>query len=314
MVDARAGRRGKLSAPGRRSTAAGRKRRTALTAYLLLLPAFAVLFTFQFLPAFEVIRLSLTDRLLLRPDSNFIGLDNFVRLWNDPRFWNSVRNTIYFVGVSVPIQTGLALVFAIALARRFRGVQFIRTVFFLPVVASLVAVSVVWDWIFHPRIGLLNEVLGWFGIPMQSWLQDPMLAMPSIILLVVWSGTGYYMVIYLAGVLDIPGEYYEAARIDGANRWQLFRNITWPMLAPVTYLILILQMINSFQVFTTVYVMTGGGPVRRTEVVVFYLYQRAFDSLEFGYASAISVALFAFLIILTIFQQQFIGRRVSYDR
>ncbi len=314
MTDNRHAGRSRLGASGKSSYVKRSKRNTAITAYLLLLPAFAILFTFQFLPAFEVFRLSMTDRLLLRPESNFIMFENFVRLWNDSRFWNSVWNTFYFVGVSVPIQTGLALVFALALARVFRGVEILRTIFFLPVVASLVSVSIVWDWIYHPRIGLLNEVLSWFGIEAQRWLLDPVLAMPSIIFLVIWSGVGYYMVIFLAGVLDVPSEYYEAARIDGATRWHLFRHITWPMLGPVTYLVLILQMINSFQVFTTVYVMTGGGPVRSTEVVVFYLYQRAFDSLEFGYASAISVALFLFLITLTIIQQQVLGRRVNYDR
>lgn len=310
------GRAGRLlkGAPSRGSLARRSRRNTAITAYLLLLPAFLILGTFQFLPAFEVIRLSLTDRLLLRPEFSYIWFDNFLRLWNDSRFWNSVWNTFYFVGVSVPIQTGLALVFALALARAMRGVEILRTIFFLPVVASLVSVSIVWDWIYHPRIGLLNEVLSWFGVDPQRWLLDPVLAMPSIILLVIWSGVGYYMVIFLAGVLDVPGEYYEAARIDGANRWHLFRHVTWPLIGPVTYLVLVLQMINSFQVFTTVYVMTGGGPVRSTEVVVFYLYQRAFDSLEFGYASAISVALFVFLVTLTVVQQRVIGRRVNYDR
>ena len=297
-----------------RRPAARRRARASLTAYALLLPAFAILFTFQFLPAFEVVRLSLTDRLLLRPEANFIGLANFERLWGDRRFWNSVWNTVYFVGVSVPIQTALALVFAIALARAVKGIEVLRTILFLPVVASLVGVSVVWQWMYHPSVGLFNHLLGLVGLDPIRWLLDPTWAMPAIILLVVWNGTGYYMVIYLAGVLDIPSEYYEAARIDGANRLHLFRHVTWPLLAPVTFLIFILQMINSFQVFTSVYVMTGGGPVRSTEVVVFYLYQRAFDSLEFGYASAISVALFAFLIVLTLFQQRFFGSRVSYDR
>ncbi|CAN5819165.1 sugar ABC transporter permease [soil metagenome] len=296
-------------APARR-----RRIRTALTAYALLLPAFLILGTFQFLPALEVVRLSLTDRLLLRPDWSYIGFDNFERLWSDRRFWNSVRNTAYFVGVSVPIQTGLALVFAIALARRVRGIEVLRTILFLPVVASLVGVSVVWQWLYHPSVGLLNDLMRFVGVDPIRWLLDPAWAMPAIILLVVWNGTGYYMVIYLAGVLDIPSEYYEAARIDGASRWSLFRHVTWPLLTPVTFLIFILQMINSFQVFTSVYVMTGGGPIRSTEVVVFYLYQRAFDSLEFGYASAISVALFAFLITLTLLQQRFFGSRVSYDR
>lgn len=138
--------------------------------------------------------------------------------------------------------------------------------------------------------------------------------MPAIILLVVWTGTGYYMVIYLAGLMDIPDMYYDAARIDGANRWQMFWRITWPLLTPTTYLILILQVINSFQVFTTVYVMTGGGPARATEVLVFYLYQRAFESMEFGYASAIAVVLFVGLLIMTLLLRTLYGRRVIYER
>lgn len=286
----------------------------ALSAFMFLLPAGLILFTFQFLPAFDVFRLSLTDRLLLRPFSNFIGMENYQRLFADERFWNSVRNTFYFVAGSVPLQIALALLLAIGLSGTFRGIGFFRTTFFLPVVASMVAVSVVWDWLYHPSVGIINAVITLLGGPAIPWLQSREWAMPAIIFLVVWKGTGYYMVIYLAGLMDIPKQYYEAARIDGARSWTLFRHITWPMLAPTTYLVLILQMINSFQVFAVVYVMTGGGPVRSTEVVVFYLYDRAFQSLEFGYASAISVAMFLFLITLTIVQRVFIGSRVSYER
>lgn len=288
--------------------------REVLTAYLFVLPAALILLVFQFIPAVDVFRLSFTDRLLLRPTSAFAGLANFQRLLSDERFWNSVWNTFYFVGVSVPIQTGLALLLAIALARKMRGVAIFRTIFFLPVVASMVGVSVIWDWIYHPSLGIFNAVLGQFGLEPINWLKDPVWAMPAIILLVVWKGTGYYMVIYLAGLLDIPDQYYDAAKIDGANRWHLFRNVTWPLLAPTTYLILILQMINSFQVFAAVYILTGGGPRRSTEVVVYYLYERAFQSLEFGYASAVSVVLFLFLLVLTAMQRGFFGRRVSYDR
>lgn len=161
---------------------------------------------------------------------------------------------------------------------------------------------------------MINNVLAQLGVSGPNWLADSVWAMPAIILLVVWTGTGYYMVIYLAGVLDIPHTYYEAARLDGASRWQLFRHVTWPMLTPVTYLVVILQIINSFQVFTTVYVMTNGGPARATEVLVFYLYQRAFESLEFGYASAISVALFLSLVLLTLIIRFTYGRTVQYER
>ncbi|HEX7004509.1 MAG TPA: sugar ABC transporter permease [Trueperaceae bacterium] len=291
-----------------------RKLFEALSAYLFLLPAALILFTFQYLPAVDVFRISLTNRLLLRPYSDFIGLENYSRLISDERFWNSVWNTLYFVGGSVPLQTGLALLLAMALATKLKGMGFFRTTFFLPVVTSMVAVSVIWEWLYHPRIGLINEVIELFGGSAIPWLNSSEWAMPAIILLVVWKGTGYYMVIYLAGLMDIPDQYYEAAKIDGASGWSMFRHITWPLLAPTTYLILILQMINSFQVFSTVYVMTGGGPVGSTEVVVFYLFQRAFESLEFGYASAISVVMFLFLVILTVLQRVFIGSRVSYDR
>lgn len=291
-----------------------RKVREALTGYLFILPAALVLATFQYYPAIDIFRLSLTDRLLLRRTSNFVGLENYDRLINDPRFWNSVWNTFYFVAGSIPLQMGFALLLAIALAGQLRKFGFFRTIFFLPVAASLVGVSVIWEWIYHPRLGALNNVLSMLGVNGPNWLADSTWAMPAIIFLVVWTGTGYYMVIYLAGVMDIPNIYYEAARLDGANRWQLFRYVTWPMLAPVTYLVLILQVINSFQVFTTVYVMTGGGPARATEVLVYYLYQRAFESLEFGYASAISVFLFIGLLILTLIVRLTYGRTVQYER
>nr|WP_246350983.1 sugar ABC transporter permease [Deinobacterium chartae] len=216
--------------------------------------------------------------------------------------------------MSVPLEVGLALAIAVALARPLRGVGFFRTAFFLPVVTSLVAVAMVWEWIYHPSLGLLNALLAPLGVSPVRWLGDPTWAMPALVLLTVWKGTGYYMVIYLAGILDIPEEYYEAARIDGAGRWHIFRHVTWPLLSPTTYLILVLQAINSFQVFASVYTMTGGGPLGSTEVVVFYLYERAFKSFEFGYASAISVVLFVFLLLLTGAQRIFIGRRVIYDR
>lgn len=287
-----------------------------LTAYLFLLPAGFILFTFQYLPAIELVRLSLTNRLLLRPQFRYVGLDNFERMLGDDRFWSAIWNTAYYFVGSAFFQTVLALLFALFLARGFKGVAFMRTTFFLPVVASLIAMATIWKWMYHANVdvGLFNIVLGWFGASAIDWLNDPVWAMPSLILLSVWSGTGYYMIIFLAGILDIPKSYYEAARIDGAGGWQVFRSITWPLLSPVTYLILILQVINSFQVFSSVYVMTSGGPIRRTEVIVYYIYSRAFESFEFGYASAMSVALFVFLLAVSILQRVTIGRRVVYDR
>ena len=292
-----------------------RRRLTDTTiGYLFILPAVAVLFTFQYLPAFEVFRLSLTNRLLLRPFSDYIGLANYQRLLEDSRFWNAAWNTLYFVLGSVPLQIGIAILLALALSRTLKRVGFLRTIFFMPVAGSLVALSIIWDWIYHPRLGALNGVLRLFGIAGPNWLQNSTWAMPAIILLVVWTGTGYYMVIYLAGLMDIPDEYYEVARIDGASPWKTFWGITWPLLTPTTYLVMILQVINSFQVFTTVYVMTGGGPARATEVLVYYLYQRAFESMEFGYASTVAVSLFVFLVALTLILRRLYARKVVYDR
>ncbi|MFW5995484.1 MAG: carbohydrate ABC transporter permease [Spirochaetia bacterium] len=280
----------------------------------MILPAALILATFQYLPALNVFQISLTDRLLLRPTSNFTGLENYMRLIEDARFWNAVWNTVYFVVASVPLQIALAVVLALLLAGRVKYKDVFRTTFFLPVAGSLVALSIIWDWIYHPRLGALNNVLQPFGVPRIDWLADSAFAMPAIVMLVVWTGTGYYMVIYLAGLMDIPNHYYDAARIDGATAWQRFRSVTWPLLTPTTYLVLVLQVINSFQVFTTVFVMTGGGPSRSTEVLVYYLYTRAFESMEFGYASAISVVLFVSLLVLTVSIRRLYARRVVYDR
>ncbi|MFP4643980.1 MAG: carbohydrate ABC transporter permease [Spirochaetales bacterium] len=288
--------------------------RESASAYLMILPAAFVLFTFQYLPALDVFQISLTDRLLLRPVSNFIGLENYERLLEDGRFWNAVWNTVYFVAASVPIQIVLAVLLALSVAGAVRYRAFFRTVFFLPVAGSLVALSVIWNWIYHPRLGALNSILGSIGVPRIDWLGDSMFAMPAIVILVTWTGTGYYMVIYLAGLLDIPNQYYDAAKIDGANSWQRFWRITRPLLTPTTYLVLVLQVINSFQVFTTVFVMTGGGPSRSTEVLVYYLYTRAFESTEFGYASAVSVVMFVSLLAMALLIRWLYGGRVVYDR
>lgn len=288
--------------------------RESLSAYLMILPAALIMATFQYLPALSVFRISLTDRLLLRPTSRFTGLENYMRLLEDDRFWNAVWNTVYFVVASVPLQIALAVVLALLLAGRVKYKDVFRTTFFLPVAGSLVALSTIWDWIYHPRLGALNNVLQPFGFPRIDWLADSAFAMPAIVLLVVWTGTGYYMVIYLAGLMDIPNQYYDAARIDGATAWQRFWGVTWPLLTPTTYLVLVLQVINSFQVFTTVFVMTGGGPSRSTEVLVYYLYTRAFESMEFGYASAVSVVLFASLLVMTVAIRRLYARRVVYDR
>ncbi|MFP4698546.1 MAG: carbohydrate ABC transporter permease [Eubacteriales bacterium] len=314
-------------------------------AYLFLLPAFLILFTFSIYPALQLVWLSLRDTLLIRPSDNFIGIANYSRMiFEDSRFWNAIGNTFVFVFLSVPLQTGLALLIALGLKRKVKGLAFLRAGYFAPVVVSMAAVSMVWQWMYHPNLGWFNYFISIFGLEPINWLRNsnsfmtplwttikPWIesvglnpanwewinvstSMLAVVFLAVWKGTGFYMVIYLAGLMDIPNELYEAADVDGANTWQKFKNITWPLLTPTTYMILILQAINSFQVFSSVYMMTGGGPSRKTEVIVYYIYNRAFQSLEMGYASAISLFLFVFLLIMTIIQKIFIGSRVHYDR
>jgi len=321
------------------------RRNDLLVAYLFLLPAVIILFTFRIYPALQLFWLSFRDTLLIRPTDSFIGLDNFTRmLFEDPRFWNSVGNTFIFVLLSVPLQIFFALLIALGLKRKIKGLPLLRAGYFSPVVVSMVAVSVVWQWAYHPDIGLFNYVLASLGFEPMEWLMNPYsllspiwfrlapiiealglnpanfewlnisTAMLSVVLLVVWKGTGYYMVIYLAGLMDIPDILYEAAEVDGASRWQKFKHITWPLLTPTTYMVIILQIINSFQVFSSIYIMTGGGPSRRTEVLVYYIYNRAFESMELGYASAIALFLFVMLLILTGIQKFTIGGRVHYDR
>jgi ABC-type sugar transport system permease subunit len=315
-----------------------------LAAYLFLLPAVAVLVVFKIYPGIQLAWLSLRDTLLIRPIDNYIGLENYARMIEDVRFWNSLGNTAIFVLLSVPLQTGLALLIALGLKSKVKGLGFLRAGYFSPVVVSMVSVAMIWQWIYHPNLGLLNSILERFGFEPVAWLRTttsfltpiwnfirPLIeklgwntaywewlnistAMLAIVGLVVWKGTGYYMVIYLAGLMDIPEEFYEAAKVDGATGWQSFRHITWPLLSPTTYLIMILQAINSFQVFSSVYIMTGGGPSRKTEVIVYYIYNRAFESLEMGYASALSLFLFALLLVITLVQKLVIEPRVHYDR
>ncbi|MGM0420973.1 MAG: carbohydrate ABC transporter permease [Bacillota bacterium] len=316
-----------------------------LIAYLFMFPAFIILFTFRIYPAIQLAWLSLRDTLLIRPFDNFIGLTNYSRmLFDDPRFWNALGNTLIFVLLSVPMQMALALLIALGLKRKVKGLAFLRAGYFAPVVVSMVAVAMVFQWLYHPNLGLFNYVIARFGFSPTNWLRNPhsfltpiwltikpwietigwdpanwewlnvSTSMFAVVFVAVWKGTGYYMVIYLAGLMDIPNQLYEAAEVDGANTWQKFKDITWPLLTPTTYLILILQVINSFQVFSSVYIMTGGGPSRKTEVIVYYIYNRAFESLEMGYASAISLFLFAFLLIMTAIQKFGIGGRVHYDR
>jgi ABC-type sugar transport system permease subunit len=234
----------------------------------------------------------------------FVGLENYTRILADDVFWKAVGNTLIYAFWVVLLTLGLAVTLAVLFDQKLRGRTLYRTAFYLPHVTSTAAVSVLWIWIYSPQFGLLNAFLGWFGIPRQNWLGNPDLALYSIIIMSVWMAVGSYMVLFLAGLQNIPPELYEAARIDGANGWNLFRSITLPLLKPVTFLVLVMCMIKAFQVFEQVYIMTAGGPGYATTTVAHQIFKQAFESLNLGYASAMAFLLFVLIFMITLVQNR----------
>lgn len=275
--------------------------------FLFLVPSLAVIFVFFFLPVFAAFTMSFTDFDIYALGNfyylRFVGVDNYSKLFIDPLFWTALKNTFYFVLVGGPLSVAVSLGTAILLNSKFIKLKSLfRVVYFLPVVTTLVAVSIVWRYIYHPRFGLLNYVLGFIGIGPIDWLGDPNFSMPAIILLAVWKNFGYNMIIFIAGLQNIPEELYEAANIEGASAWQQFKNITVPMLAPTTLFISVITMIGYFQLFAEPYVMTQGGPLNSTLSIVLYMYQEGFRWWNIGYSTAIAFALFVIILIGTVIQ------------
>lgn len=287
--------------------------RRQLTAWLFLAPALIVLVAFTLYPMAQAVYLSLTDYNLIK-SAQFIGLDNYVELVDDPAFWNAFWNTVLYAAVVAPVTVILALLFAVMLNRAFFGRTFVRTAIFLPFIVSLGIIAIAWSFLLDPNIGLLSYWLGQLGIVTeQGWLTDPRFAMPSVMAVGVWKFVGFYMVIYLAGLQSIPGDLYEAARIDGTNAWQRFRHITLPLLSNQTLLVSVLALIATLQAFDQIYVMTRGGPFFKTETLVMLIYREGFQELRFGYASAISFVLLIFVFILSMVQYGWLRRRaVTY--
>ncbi len=284
-----------------------------LTAYGMLTPSFLVLAVFIYFPVVFTLYLSFQRWRLLRGPAAFAGLANYQFMLTSEDFWQALRNTFYFATGAIPTGMALALIIAMLLNRPLRGMALYRTAYFIPVITSMVAVSVVWLWIYHPDVGLMNWLLGLVGLGPVRWLNEPRPAMPALIIMSVWKGLGYNVIIYLAGLQNVPQHLFEAARIDGANRWQLFRHITWPLVTPTSFLIFIMAVINSFQSFTQVHVMTQGGPLGATTVIVYYLYQQAFQQFNMGYGSAVAMALFVIILALTLIQMKVLGPRVHYQ-
>ncbi len=273
------------------------------TAWVLLfiLPGLSGLLLFTIGPILASLVLTFYEWDLLT-DPEYVGLANFRRLWHDADFWAALRHTLYYIGGYVPLVMVLALGIALALNAKLRGLSAIRTAFLLPVVSSWVAVALLWTWLFNPRFGLVNYGLSKLGIDGPGWLFDPSWAMPAIILTSVWKDLGFVMVLFLAGLQAIPRDYYEAAELDGAGGFERLRSITLPLLAPTTFFVTVISIINSFQVFPQVWVMTEGGPAGSTTVLVERVVKHAFSYGEMGYAAAISWDLFALVFLVTAIQ------------
>ncbi|HUS17419.1 MAG TPA: sugar ABC transporter permease [Chloroflexia bacterium] len=284
----------------------------ALWVAFFLLPSLGGLLLFTGIPILSSLGLTLYEWDLLTPPQ-FVGLDNFRKLATDPTFWESLTHTLFFIAGYIPLVMVLALGVALLLNRKLPGIAVFRTAFFIPVVSAWVAVALIWQWLLNPQYGIFNYLLSFVGIKGPAWLFDPQWAMPAIIMTSVWKDIGFVMVMYLAGLQGIPQEYRDAAAIDGASGWQRFRYITLPLLSPTTFFALTISLINSFQVFDQVWIMTGGGPAGATTVLVEQIVKNAFSYSNMGYASALSWVLFAIVFSVTLLQNRMQKRWVTYD-
>ncbi|MDG7050787.1 MAG: sugar ABC transporter permease [Nitrososphaerota archaeon] len=276
-------------------------------AWMFLSPAMGVIAIFFVIPVLAAFMLSFTDFDIYALGNwdyiRFVGFQNYVRIVETPLFWKALKNTFYFVLAGGPLSVAVSLGTALMLNSKLAKFKsFYRTVYFLPVVSSLIAVAIIWRYLYHPAHGILNYLLAQFGIAPIDWLGDPDIAMPAIIIMAVWKNFGYNMLIFIAGLQNIPDDLYEAAHLDGASWWQQFKEITIPMLKPTTVFVVMITIIGYFQLFAEPYVMTQGGPLNATTSIVLLMYEQGFRWWSMGYAAAIAFVLFAIILFFTILQ------------
>lgn len=284
----------------------------ALLAYLFLLPTIVGLLFFSLGPVIAGFLISFTNWNIFLPPQ-WLGLDNYQILFTQDLPRKVFTNTLYYTLVNVPLNMTVALTMALLLNLRLRGVSFYRAIYFLPVVSSTVAASLIWTWLYSPNFGPINYFLSTIGIEGPPWLASTTWAMPAVIIMSVWKGFGTNMLIFLAGLQGIPQELQEAAMIDGANRWQRFWRVTWPLLTPTTFFVLVISCIASFQVFEQVFVMTEGGPAYATTVMGLFIYLNAFRYNNMGYAAAAAYILFALILAITLAQLKLQKRWTHYE-
>lgn len=302
----------------------------SITAAGFLAPSLIGLIMFSIIPIFGAFIVSLLQWDILSPPK-FVGFANYIELWQELMKGDTLRivfiNTLYFTIGTVPLAMAVSLAMALLLNRKMWGVAAFRVIYFLPSVTSIVALSVIWRIMYNPDHGLVNAFLTSIKVPWithghlamiqliqhpPGWLGDPNWAMPGIIIFSVWAAIGYNSILFLAGLQGIGRSYYEAATIDGANAWQMFKHITWPLLSPTTLFIFTMSVIGSFQVFTQIYMMTQGVPTPQTQVYVYHIYQQAFCSFRMGYASALAFVLFLIILLVTLIQLSVTKRWVHY--
>ena len=283
-----------------------------LEPYLYLLPTILGLTLFSAGAVVASFLISFTAWDMITPPE-LVWFENYLSLWRSDLFWEVVIHTLYFIVLAVPLSVSCSLALALAANTELRGITFFRTAYFLPVVSSMIAVALVWSWIFNPEYGLLNYLIRvMFGVQGPAWLDSTTWALPAMVIVTVWKGLGYSMVIFLAGLQNIPQDLYHAATIDGAGVWKRFRHITLPNLSPTTFFVLVITFINAFQVFEQTYILTRGGPANSTLTMSFYIYQNAFQYFQMGKAAALSYVLFAAIFVVTLIQFRIQKRWVFY--
>lgn len=287
--------------------------RQARIGYIFVLPVFLYVVIIFFMPAGYTVLLSFFN-WTIRGMGRFVGLASYIELSKDTLFHKSVRNSVVFALMSVPLTLIFGMLAALAFQSRVKLPlrNFFKPAYFMPIVISLVAVAFVWKWMFNPSIGLLNYILRSLGLPEQGWLNDTEQVLPSLSIMYVWARLGFSMVIFIAGLEGIPSDYYDASAIDGASRWQCFWHITFPLLNPQIILVLILEMITSLRTFDLPYIASQGGPAHASRTIVLHIYDSAFQYFRMGSAAAAAIFLFSMIFILTLLQRRLFSRRIEY--
>jgi ABC-type sugar transport system permease subunit len=289
-----------------------RARRDAIAFVCFTAPNFLLLGIFVFWPILYSLFLSFFKWNMISPQKTFLGLANYQSLFNDQVFWQVTGNTLILSFVTVVVQLAIALFLALQLNTNIRGQAFYRAIIFSPTFTTSVAIAMVWTWIFEPNFGLLKVFINLFGMKAPNWIYDVNYSLPAVIIVLIWSGLGYAMVLFLAGLKNIPRDIYDAALVDGVNPYQNFWYITFPLLSPTTFFLTITSFIATLKAFDIVAIMTDGGPLNSSNVFVLYLYQNAFQWFKTGYASALAVILFFLIITITLIQNRLSKRWVHY--